>query len=50
VHELAAAMGGEAHVEPVDAVGTRFVVSFPANANPTRPADTANPPATSSRS
>jgi two-component system sensor histidine kinase BaeS len=50
VHELAAAMGGEAHVEPVDAVGTRFVVSFPANANPTGPADSANPPATSSRS
>ena len=30
VHELAAAMGGEAHVEPVDAEGTRFVVTIPA--------------------
>jgi two-component system sensor histidine kinase BaeS len=31
VHELAAAMDGEAHVEPLDAVGTRFVVTFPAD-------------------
>jgi two-component system sensor histidine kinase BaeS len=30
VRELARAMGGDARVEPVDAVGTRFVVSFPA--------------------
>jgi two-component system sensor histidine kinase BaeS len=30
VHELALAMGGDARVEPVDAVGTRFVVTFPA--------------------
>ena len=30
VHELAAAMGGEARVEPIDAEGTRFVVTFPA--------------------
>jgi len=30
VRELAAAMGGDARVEPIDAVGTRFVVTFPA--------------------
>ena len=30
VHELAAAMGGEAHVEPIEAEGTRFVVTIPA--------------------
>jgi two-component system sensor histidine kinase BaeS len=30
VHELALAMGGDARVEPIDAVGTRFVVRFPA--------------------
>jgi signal transduction histidine kinase len=30
VHELAAAMGGDAHVEPIDAEGTRFVVTIPA--------------------
>ena len=30
VRELAAAMGGDAWVEPIDRVGTRFVVSFPA--------------------
>jgi two-component system sensor histidine kinase BaeS len=30
VHELALAMGGDARVEPVDSVGTRFVVTFPA--------------------
>jgi signal transduction histidine kinase len=30
VRELALAMGGDARVEPVDSVGTRFVVSFPA--------------------
>ena len=30
VHELAAAMGGEDHVEPVEAEGTRFVVTIPA--------------------
>jgi two-component system sensor histidine kinase BaeS len=29
VHELAVAMGGDARVEPVAAVGTRFVVTFP---------------------
>jgi two-component system sensor histidine kinase BaeS len=29
VHELAAAMGGDARVEPLDSVGTRFVVTFP---------------------
>jgi two-component system sensor histidine kinase BaeS len=29
VHELAVAMGGEARVEPIDAEGTRFVVTFP---------------------
>jgi two-component system sensor histidine kinase BaeS len=29
VHELALAMGGDARVEPIDAVGTRFVVTFP---------------------
>jgi two-component system sensor histidine kinase BaeS len=29
VHELAVAMGGDARVEPIDAVGTRFVVTFP---------------------
>jgi two-component system sensor histidine kinase BaeS len=29
VHELAVAMEGDARVEPVDAEGTRFVVSFP---------------------
>ncbi|HEY7105134.1 MAG TPA: HAMP domain-containing sensor histidine kinase [Acidimicrobiia bacterium] len=46
VHELAAAMGGEAHVEPVDTVGTRFVVSFPAGAAPA-PVATTGPPAAS---
>jgi signal transduction histidine kinase len=30
VRELARAMGGDARVEPIDAVGTRFVVTFPA--------------------
>ena len=30
VRELALAMGGDARVEPVDTVGTRFVVTFPA--------------------
>ncbi len=30
VRELALAMNGEAHVEPIDTVGTRFVVTFPA--------------------
>jgi signal transduction histidine kinase len=30
VRELAAAMGGDARVEPIDAEGTRFVVGFPA--------------------
>jgi signal transduction histidine kinase len=30
VRELAVAMGGDARVEPVDSVGTRFVVTFPA--------------------
>ena len=30
VRELALAMGGDARVEPIDSVGTRFVVSFPA--------------------
>ncbi len=30
VRELALAMGGDAHVEPVESVGTRFVVTFPA--------------------
>jgi len=30
VRELAAAMGGDARVEPIDAEGTRFVVTFPA--------------------
>jgi len=34
VHELAAAMGGEAHVQPLDTVGTRFVVTLPAGAAP----------------
>ena len=29
VRELARAMDGDARVEPIDAVGTRFVVSFP---------------------
>lgn len=29
VHELALAMGGDARVEPIDAEGTRFVVTFP---------------------
>ena len=29
VRELALAMGGDAHVEPIDSVGTRFVVTFP---------------------
>ena len=29
VHELAVAMGGDARVEPLDRVGTRFVVTFP---------------------
>jgi two-component system sensor histidine kinase BaeS len=29
VHELALAMGGDARVEPIDSVGTRFVVTFP---------------------
>jgi two-component system OmpR family sensor kinase len=29
VHELAVAMGGDARVEPLDSVGTRFVVTFP---------------------
>ncbi len=29
VHELAVAMGGDARVEPLDNVGTRFVVTFP---------------------
>jgi signal transduction histidine kinase len=30
VRELASAMGGDARVEPIDTVGTRFVVTFPA--------------------
>jgi signal transduction histidine kinase len=30
VRELAHAMGGDAHVEPIATVGTRFVVTFPA--------------------
>jgi signal transduction histidine kinase len=30
VRELAHAMGGDARVEPIDTVGTRFVVTFPA--------------------
>jgi signal transduction histidine kinase len=30
VRELALAMGGDARVEPIDTVGTRFVVTFPA--------------------
>jgi two-component system sensor histidine kinase BaeS len=34
VHELAAAMGGEARVEPDGDVGTRFVVAFPAGTSP----------------
>jgi signal transduction histidine kinase len=34
VHELAAAMGGSARVEPVDDEGTRFVVTFPAGTSP----------------
>ncbi len=29
VHELTLAMGGDARVEPIDAEGTRFVVTFP---------------------
>jgi len=29
VRELALAMGGDARVEPIDSVGTRFVVTFP---------------------
>jgi two-component system OmpR family sensor kinase len=29
VHELTVAMGGDACVEPLDSVGTRFVVTFP---------------------
>lgn len=33
VRELALAMGGDARVEPVDAEGTRFVVTFPAVRN-----------------
>jgi len=37
VHELAAAMGGEARVDAVDSVGTRFVVTFPAGTAPTVP-------------
>jgi two-component system sensor histidine kinase BaeS len=36
VHELAAAMGGVARVEPVDDTGTRFVVAFPAGTSPTK--------------
>ena len=32
VRELAHAMGGDARVEPIDTVGTRFVVTFPAGA------------------
>ena len=36
VHELAAAMGGEAHVEPIDSEGTRFVVTVPAGRAPTQ--------------
>jgi signal transduction histidine kinase len=35
VHELAATMGGEAHVEPIDTEGTRFVVTIPAGNAPT---------------
>jgi signal transduction histidine kinase len=31
VHELAAAMGGDARVEPIDSTGTRFVVTVPAH-------------------
>jgi two-component system sensor histidine kinase BaeS len=34
VHELAAAMGGEARVEPEDSEGTRFVVVFPVGSSP----------------
>ena len=34
VRELALAMGGDARVEPVDSVGTRFVVTLPAAVNP----------------
>jgi signal transduction histidine kinase len=30
VRELAHAMGGDARVVPIDTVGTRFVVTFPA--------------------
>ena len=30
VHELAVTMGGDARVEPIDAEGTRFVVTIPA--------------------
>jgi signal transduction histidine kinase len=37
VHELAVTMGGEAHVEPVDSEGTRFVVTIPAGTPPTTP-------------
>jgi two-component system sensor histidine kinase BaeS len=33
VHELAATMGGDARVEPIDAAGTRFVVTIPAGSD-----------------
>ena len=37
VHELALAMGGTARCEPLDARGTRFVVSLPVRGAPRRP-------------
>ena len=40
VHELAVTMGGDARVEPIDAEGTRFVVTIPAGS---RSADRVGP-------
>jgi two-component system sensor histidine kinase BaeS len=46
VHELAGAMGGDARVEPISSLGTRFVVTIPSAAPPDSPPDspTVEPP------
>ena len=45
VHELAGAMGGDAQVEPIGSVGTRFVVTLPApSGTPTTPGISGQPP------
>ena len=45
VRELAGAMGGDAHVEPIGSVGTRFVVTLPAPEPTHAPPLAAPPPA-----